>query len=130
MTIVIKTLKNITAIYFYSYLPLHNMKTTRQQVPKNNLEVDLSEQDVLHTIEFEPEQLLQLEKLSTQELRNFRFILPFGEYMFELPDTNFIKQAVRDNELRIEYYDPYEDIIVIRSGEGDNNSTKLIEVDP
>ncbi len=104
------------------------MKTTRFQVPKNNLQVDLSEQDVLHIIEFEPSQLLQLEKLSNDELTNFRFILPFGEYMFELADTNFIKQAVKDNALRIEYYDPYEDIIVIRSGEGDSNSTKLIEV--
>ncbi len=101
----------------------------RLQVPKNSLLVDLSEQDVLHTIEFEPEQLLQLEKLSNLELSNFRFILPFGEYMFELPDINFIKQAVKDNALRIEYYDPYEDIIVIRSGEADSNSTKLIEID-
>ncbi|MEO7991445.1 MAG: hypothetical protein ABI663_17970 [Chryseolinea sp.] len=104
------------------------MKTIRFQAPKNNLQIDLSEQDILHTIEFEPEQLLQLEKLSNDELTNFRFILPFGEYMFELADTNFIKQAVKDNALRIEYYDPYEDIIVIRSGEGDSNSTKLIEV--
>ena len=104
------------------------MKTTRFQAPKNNLQVDLSEQDILHTIEFEPAQLLQLEKLSIDELTNFRFILPFGEYMFELADTNFIKQAVKDNALRIEYYDPYEDIIVIRSGEGDSNITKLIEV--
>lgn len=106
------------------------MKTTRQQVPKNNLQVDLSEHDVLHTIEFEHGQLLQLEKLSIEALRNFRFILPFGEYMFELADTTFIKQAVKDNALRIEFYDPYEDIIVIRSGEGDSNSTKLIEVNP
>jgi hypothetical protein len=103
------------------------MKTTRFQVPKNHLQIDLSEQDTLHTIEFEPGQLLQLEKLSNEELSNFRFILPFGEYMFELADTNFIKQAVKDNALRIEYYDPYEDIIVIRSGESDSNSTKLIE---
>jgi hypothetical protein len=105
------------------------MKTTRLQVPKNNLHVDLSEQDVLHTIEFEPAQLLLLEKLSNEELRNFRFVLPFGEYMFEEADTKFIKQALKDNALRIEYYDPYEDIIVIRSGEGDTNSCKLIEID-
>jgi hypothetical protein len=106
------------------------MKTTRQGAPKNDLQLDLSEQDVLHTIELEPGQLLQFEKLTNQQLNDFRFLLPFGEYMFELPDTNFIKQAVKDNALRIEYYDPYEDIIVIRSGEGDTNSTKLIEVDP
>ena len=114
----------------YSYLPLFKMKTNRLQVPKNNLQADLSEQDVLHTIEFEPAQLLQLEKLTNEELRKFRFILPFGEYMFAEPDTRFIKQAIRDNALRIEYYDPYEDIIVIRSGEGDTNSCKLIEIDP
>ncbi len=105
------------------------MKTIQFQVPKNNLQVDLSEQDILHTIEFEPGQLLQLEKLSHDELTKFRFILPFGEYMFAEPDARFVKQAVKDNTLRIEYYDPYEDIIVIRSGEGDSNSTKLIEVD-
>ncbi len=103
------------------------MKTNRFQVPKNRLQADLSEHDVLHTIEFEPAQLLQLEKLSNEELQKFRFILPFGEYMFAEPDTRFIKQAIRDNSLRIEYYDPYEDIIVIRSGEGDSNTTKLIE---
>jgi hypothetical protein len=106
------------------------MKITRQGAPKNDLQLDLSEQDVLHTIELEPSQLQQFEKLTNQQLSDFRFLLPFGEYMFELPDTNFIKQAIKDNELRIEYYDPYEDIIVIRSGEGDTNSTKLIEVDP
>jgi hypothetical protein len=106
------------------------MKTTRLQVPKNNFQIDLSEQDVLHTIDFEPEQLLQLEKLSNLELQKFRFILPFGEYRFAEPDTRFIKQAIRDNALRIEYYDPYEDIIYIRSGEGDTNSCKLIEIDP
>ncbi|MFM9838881.1 MAG: hypothetical protein ACKVOQ_11490 [Cyclobacteriaceae bacterium] len=106
------------------------MKTTRQGAPKNDLQLDLSEQDVLHTIELEQCQLQQFEKLTNQQLNDFRFLLPFGEYMFELPDTNFIKQAVKDNALRIEYYDPYEDIIVIRSGEGDTNSTKLIEVDP
>lgn len=107
-----------------------HMNSTRQHVPKNPLEVDLSEQDVLHRIELDPQQLLQFEKLTNQQLNDFRFLLPFGEYMFELPDTNFIKQAIKDNGLRIEYYDPYEDIIVIRSGEGDTNSTKLIEVDP
>ena len=101
----------------------------RLQVPKNYLQLDLSEQDILHTIEFDPSQLQQLEKLSIQELSSFRFVLPFGEYMFAEPDTRFIKQAVRDNALRIEYYDPYEDIIVIRSGEGDSNSCKLIEID-
>jgi hypothetical protein len=101
----------------------------RLRVPKNNLQIDLSEQDILHTIEFDPVRLQQLEKLSTQELSSFRFILPFGEYMFAEPDIRFIKQAIRDNALRIEYYDPYEDIIVIRSGEGDSNSCKLIEVD-
>ena len=101
----------------------------RLQAPKNNLQIDLSEQDILHTIEFDPIQLQQLEKLSIQELSNFRFVLPFGEYMFAEPDIRFVKQAIRDNALRIEYYDPYEDIIVIRSGEGDANSTKLIEVD-
>lgn len=106
------------------------MKITRQDTPKNDLQLDLSEQDVLHTIELELDQLQQFEKLTNQQLNDFRFLLPFGEYMFELPDTNFIKQAVKDNALRIEYYDPYEDIIVIRSGEGDSNSTKLIEVDP
>ncbi len=106
------------------------MKTTRQGAPKNDLQIDLSEQDVLHTIELEPSQLQQFEKLTNQQLNDFRFLLPFGEYMFELPDTNFIKQAIKDKVLRIEYYDPYEDIIVIRSGEGDTNSTKLIEVDP
>ena len=106
------------------------MKTIRFQAQKNNLEVDLSEQDILHTIEFEPAQLLQLEKLSNDELQKFRFILPFGEYMFAEPDTRFIKQAIRDNALRIEYYDPYEDVIVIRSGEGDTNSCKLIEINP
>ncbi len=106
------------------------MKTTLQGAPQNDLQLDLSEQDVLHTIELEPGQLLQFEKLTNQQLNDFRFLLPFGEYMFELPDTNFIKQAIKDNALRIEYYDPYEDIIVIRSGEGDTNSTKLIEVDP
>ncbi len=106
------------------------MKTTLQGAPKNDLQLDLSEQDVLHTIELEPAQLLQFERLTNQQLNDFRFLLPFGEYMFELPDTNFIKQAIKDNTLRIEYYDPYEDIIVIRSGEGDSNSTKLIEVDP
>jgi hypothetical protein len=105
------------------------MKITRPGTQKNDLQVDLSEHDVLHTIELEPGQLLRFEKLTNQELNDFRFILPFGEYMFELPDTNFIKQAIKDNALRIEYYDPYEDIIVIRSGEGDTNSTKLIEVD-
>jgi hypothetical protein len=105
------------------------MKITRPGTQKNDLQVDLSEQDVLHTIELEPGQLLRFEKLTNQELNDFRFILPFGEYMFELPDTNFIKQAIKDNALRIEYYDPYEDIILIRSGEGDTNSTKLIEVD-
>ena len=98
------------------------------QSPKNNFQIDLSEQDVLHTIEFEPAQLLQLEKLSNEELRKFRFILPFGIYQFEEAHTLFIKQAMKDNGLRIEYYDPYEDIIVIRSGDGDTNSTKLIEV--
>ncbi len=107
-----------------------HMNSNRQHVPKNPLEVDLSEQDVLHTIELEPDQLLQFENLNNQQLNDFRFLLPFGEYMFEFPDTNFIKQAIKDNGLRIEYYDPYEDIIVIRSGEGDTNSTKLIEVDP
>src|SRR6187455_1709217 len=101
----------------------------RLQVPKNDLQIDLSEHDILHTIEFDPAQLQQLEKLSIQELASFRFVLPFGEYMFAEPDTRFIKQAVRDNALRIEYYDPYEDIIVIRSGEGDSNSCKLIEID-
>ena len=101
----------------------------RLQAPKNNLQIDLSEHDILHTIEFDPIQLQQLEKLSIQELSNFRFVLPFGEYMFAEPDIRFVKQAIRDNALRIEYYDPYEDIIVIRSGEGDANSTKLIEVD-
>ena len=106
------------------------MKAIKQSAPKNNLQLDLSEQDVLHTIEFEPTQLQQFEKLTNQELNDFRFLLPFGEYMFELPDTNFIKQAIKDNALRIEYYDPYEDIVVIRSGVGDANSTKLIEVDP
>ena len=106
------------------------MKTTRLSAPKNDLQIDLSEQDILHTIDLEPEQLQQFEKLTNQELNDFRFLLPFGQYMFALPDTNFIKQAIRDNALRIEYYDPYEDIIVIRSGEGDSNSTKLIEVDP
>jgi hypothetical protein len=105
------------------------MKMTRLGAPKNDLQVDLSEQDVLHTIELEPGQLQQFEKLTNQQLSDFRFLLPFGEYMFELPDTSFIKQAVKDNALRIEYYDPYEDIIVMRSGEGDTNSTKLIEVD-
>ena len=105
------------------------MEKARLQ-PKNRLQVDLSEQDILHTIEFDSEQLLQLEKLSNAELRNFRFILPFGEYMFELPDTNFVKQAMKDNALRVEYYDIFEDSIMIRSGEGDTNSTKLIEVDP
>ena len=105
------------------------MEKARVQ-PKNKLQIDLSEQDILHTIEFEPEHLLRLEKLSTTELSNFRFILPFGEYMFELADTNFVKQAVKDNALRVEYYDIFEDSIVIRSGEGDTNSTKLIEVDP
>ncbi len=104
------------------------MKTTRLQIPKNNFQIDLSEQDVLHTIELETSQLLQLEKLTNEELQKFRFILPFGEYMFAEPDTRFIKHAIRDNALRIEYYDPYEDIIYIRSGEGDTNSTKLIEV--
>lgn len=107
-----------------------HMNATRQHARKNPLEVDLSEQDVLHTIELEPGQLLQFEKLTNQQLNDFRFLLPFGEYMFEVPDTNFIKQAIKDNTLRIEYYDPFEDIIVIRSGEGDTNSTKLIEVDP
>ena len=107
-----------------------HMNSTRQHAPKNPLEVDLSEQDVLHKIELEPGQLLQFEKLTNQQLNDFRFLLPFGEYMFEVPDTNFIKQAIKDNGLRIEYYDPYEDIIVIRSGEGDTNRTKLIEVDP
>jgi hypothetical protein len=106
------------------------MKTTHQGAPNNNLQLDLSEQDVLHTIELEQSQLQQFAKLTNQQLNDFRFLLPFGEYMFELPDTNFIKQAIKDNALRIEYYDPYEDIIVIRSGEGDTNSTKLIEVDP
>ncbi len=106
------------------------MKTTRKVVPINNLQVDLSEQDILHTIELEPNQLLQFKELSIQQLNDFRFLLPFGEYMFELPNTNFIKQAIKDNALRIEYYDPYEDIIVIRSGEADSNSAKLIEVDP
>ena len=105
------------------------MEKARLQ-PKNRLQVDLSEQDILHTIEFDSEQLLQLEKLSNAELRNFRFILPFGEYMFELADTNFVKQAMKDNALRVEYYDIFEDSIMIRSGEGDTNSTKLIEVDP
>ncbi|HOX82576.1 MAG TPA: hypothetical protein PLJ60_19570 [Chryseolinea sp.] len=99
----------------------------RLLTPKNNFQIDLSEQDTLHIIEFEPEQLLQLEKLTNEELRKFRFILPFGIYQFAEPDILFIKQAMKDNGLRIEYYDPYEDIIVIRSGEGDNNSTKLIE---
>lgn len=116
--------------YHFSYLPLANIKTMRLQLPKNDLQIDLSEQDILHTIEFDPAQLQQLEKLSTQELTNFRFVLPFGEYMFEEPNTYFIKQAVKDNALRIEYYDPFEDIIVIRSGEGDSNSCKLIEIDP
>ena len=106
------------------------MGITRQGAPKNNLQLDVSEQDVLHTIELDPAQLLQFEKLTNQQLNDFRFLLPFGEYMFELPDTNFIKQALKDNGLRIEYYDPYEDIVVMRSGEGDTNSTKLIEVDP
>ena len=106
------------------------MKTTRLSAPKNDLQIDLSEQDILHTIDLEPEQLQQFEKLTNQELSDFRFLLPFGQYMFALPDTNFIKQAIKDNALRIEYYDPYEDIIVIRSGDGDSNSTKLIEVDP
>ena len=106
------------------------MKTTRLSAPKNDLQIDLSEQDILHTIDLEPEQLQQLEKLTKQELNDFRFLLPFGQYMFALPDTNFIKQAIKDKALRIEYYDPYEDIIVIRSGEDDSNSTKLIEVDP
>jgi hypothetical protein len=106
------------------------MKIIRLKTPKNNLQLDLSEQDVLHTIELEPAQLQQFEKLTNQQLNDFRFILPFGEYMFELPDTNFIKQAIKDNALRIEYYDPHEDIVVMRSGEGDTNSTKLIEVDP
>lgn len=101
-----------------------------QLQPKNKLQVDLSEQDILHTIELEPQHLLQLEKLSTTELENFRFILPFGEYMFEFADTNFVKQAMKDNALRVEYYDIYEDSIMIRSGEGDTNSAKLIEVDP
>ena len=105
------------------------MEKARLQ-PKNRLQVDLSEQDILHTIEFDSEHLLQLEKLSNAELRNFRFILPFGEYMFELPDTNFVKQAMKDNALRVEYYDIFEDSIMIRSGEGDTNSTKLIAVDP
>jgi hypothetical protein len=106
------------------------MKIIRLNAPNNDLQVDLSEQDVLHTIELEPGQLQQLAKLTNQQLNDFRFLLPFGQYMFELPDTNFVKQAVKDKALRIEYYDPYEDIIVIRSGEGDTNSTKLIEVDP
>ena len=106
------------------------MKTTRLGPPKNDLQIDLSEQDVLHTIELEPSQLLQFQKLTIQQLNDFRFLLPFGEYMFELADTNFIKQAIKDNALRIEYYDPYEDIIVLRSGEADSNSAKLIEVDP
>jgi hypothetical protein len=106
------------------------MNSTRQRAPKNDLQVDLSEQDVLHTIELDQGQLSLFEKLTNQQLNNFRFLLPFGEYMFELPDTNFIKQAIKDNALRIEYYDPYEDIVFIRSGEGDTNSTKLIEVDP
>jgi hypothetical protein len=105
------------------------MEKSRQQ-PKNKLQVDLSEQDILHTIELEPQHLLQLENLSANELLDFRFILPFGEYMFELADTNFVKQAVKDNALRVEYYDIYEDSIMIRSGEGDTNSAKLIEVDP
>ena len=105
------------------------MEKARLQ-PKNRLQVDLSEQDILHTIEFDSEQLLQLEKLSNTELKNFRFILPFGEYMFELADTNFVKQAMKDNALRVEYYDIFEDSIMIRSGEGDTNSAKLIEVDP
>jgi hypothetical protein len=98
--------------------------------PKNKLQVDLSEQDILHTIEFDPEHLLQLEKLSTTELSDFRFILPFGEYMFEFADKTFVKQAMKDNGLRVEYYDIFEDSIMIRSGEGDTNSAKLIEVDP
>ena len=34
-----------------------HMNSTRQHAPKNPLEVDLSEQDVLHTIELEPGQL-------------------------------------------------------------------------
>jgi hypothetical protein len=114
----------------FCYLPLANNKTMRLQVPKNSFQIDLSEQDILHIIEFDPAQLQQLEKLSTQELANFRFVLPFGEYMFEEPNLYFIKQAVKDNALRIEYYDPFEDIIVIRSGEGDSNSCKLIEIDP
>lgn len=106
------------------------MKTARLSAPKNELQIDLSEHDILHTIDLEPGQLQQLEKLTNQELFDFRVLLPFGQYMFALPDTNFIKQAIKDNALRIEYYDPYEDIIVMRSGEGDTNSTKLIEVDP
>jgi hypothetical protein len=96
------------------------MKIIRLNAPNNELQIDLSEQDVLHTIELEPGQLQQFEKLTNQQLNDFRFLLPFGEYMFEIPDTNFIKQAIKDNALRI----------VIRSGEGDTNSTKLIEVDP
>ena len=90
-----------------SSLPLDRMKTTRLSAPKNDLQIDLSEQDILHTIDLEPEQLQQFEKLTNQELNDFRFLLPFGQYMFALPDTNFIKQAIRDNALRIEYYDPY-----------------------
>jgi hypothetical protein len=50
--------------------------------------------------------------------------------MFEFADTNFVKQAMKDNGLRVEYYDIFEDSIMIRSGEGDTNSAKLIEVDP
>lgn len=106
------------------------MKKARLSKLNNDLQIDLSEEDVLHTIELAPEHLFQLEKLTVQQLNDFRFLLPFGQYMFALPDTNFIKQAIKDNALRVEYYDPYEDIIVIRSGEGDTNSTKLIEVDP
>jgi hypothetical protein len=106
------------------------MKTTRLKALKNDLQIDLSEQDILHTIDLEPGQLQQLEKLTNQELFDFRFLLPFGQYMFAESDTNFLKQAIKDNAIRIEYYDPYEDIIWIRSGEADSNSTKLIEVDP
>jgi hypothetical protein len=106
------------------------MKTTRLSKLNNDLEVDLSEQDILHTIELEPEHLIQLKHLTIQELNDFRFLLPFGQYMFALPELSFIKQAIKDNALRVEYYDPYEDIIVIRSGQGDSNSTKLIEVAP